>query len=198
MVPNLASRPFLNTRPVWIVSIIAGLVAVVMITVNIRLYLTSLHDNAAQSQRCEELDAAYQELEGKTRVHLDALDKVPWRDLEQRVTRFNVILREHSFSWLKLFSDIERVMPYKVRLILVQPKISKDEVTLTLEAVARDRDAMLEFLDNLIADPSFSKPIPRLERTPEDGSSIGYLFSLVVTYYPQPGAEQTGPAAEES
>ena len=131
-------------------------------------------------------------------MHLDSLDQVPWQALGRRVNRFNVILRENSFSWIKMFDDIERVMPYKVRLIQIKPSITTEEVSLSIEAVARDREAMLELLDNLISDPSFSNPIPRLERTPESGSSIGYLFTLGVTYFPQAGAEQTRLAAEES
>jgi hypothetical protein len=186
IVPNLASRPFLNTRPVWIVTVLAAVATVVMVGININVYVTSRHQHVALYERCSELEAEYRELEEKTRGHLDLLAKVPWKSLGQRIGRFNVILREYSFSWLKLLSDIERVMPYKVRLTDIQPSISPEEVTLTIEAVARDREAMLEFLENLIADPSFSRPVPKIERHPEgSATAIDYLFTLTVTYYPQ-------------
>jgi Tfp pilus assembly protein PilN len=186
IVPNLASRPFLNTRPVWIVTAFAVVATVVMVAVNINIYVTSRHQHAALYERCSELEAEYRELEEKTRGQLDLLAKVHWRSLGQRVERFNVILREYSFSWLKLLSDIERVMPYKVRLTDIQPSISPEKVTLTIEAVARDREAMLEFLDNLIVDPSFSRPIPDMERHPEGSTTaIDYLFTLKVIYDPQ-------------
>jgi Tfp pilus assembly protein PilN len=186
MVPNLASRPFLNTRPVWIITILAAVITVVMVVVNINVYITSRHQHGALYQRCNELEAEYRELEKDTRSHLELLANVPWQSLGSRVERFNVILREYSFNWLELLSDIERVMPYKVRLTKIQPTISPEEVTLNVEAVARDREAMLELLENLIADPSFNHPVPSIEKSPEgSATAVDYLFTLSVSYYPR-------------
>ena len=52
---------------------------------------------------------------------------------------------------------------------------------LSLTGVSRTREAWLEFLDNLIADPRFAKPSPRSE----DVEDQGYGFTLMVTYLPQ-------------
>ncbi len=183
IVPNLASQPFLNTRPVWLVTGVAGLVAAIFVGLNINLYLTSRHDFATQYQRREELQASYSELEETVQELVVGLDRVPWQRLEQRVERFNIILREHSFSWLMLLGDIERVMPYEVRLTSIKPAISKETVSLTLLSVSRSREAMLQFMDNMVNDASFSEPVPKSELTPE-GSGAGYTLTLTVTYHP--------------
>jgi hypothetical protein len=43
---------------------------------------------------------------------------------------------------------------------------------------------MLQFLDNLLADPSFRDPTPASERTPEDSGTGDYLLRLRVVYLP--------------
>ena len=39
IAPNLAARPFLNTRPVWLVTGLTGLLALVLIILNIGFYV---------------------------------------------------------------------------------------------------------------------------------------------------------------
>jgi hypothetical protein len=62
--------------------------------------------------------------------------------------------------------------------------VGPSEIELNLVVVARTRDAMLEFLQNLLADPSFSQPTPRREETPEESAAPGYTLSLTVRYLP--------------
>ena len=70
-----------------------------------------------------------------------------------------------------------------MRLTKIAPKVDLDSVNLSLVAIGRTRDALLELLDNLIADPAFSDPTPRSEITPEE-SGLGYVLTLSVTYHP--------------
>ena len=67
--------------------------------------------------------------------------KGPWRSLAARVNAANAILREHAFSWLQMLNDIERVMPYDVRLTKIAPSVGSDGVALSIEVIARNRDA---------------------------------------------------------
>jgi hypothetical protein len=184
ITPNLATRPFLNTRPVWIVVGIAGLLALILIGFNLRLYLVANHHLDDETTTREELEHRYSALETEVKTHVNVLEKVPWRSLEGRVDATNVILREHSFSWIEMLNDIERVMPYDLRLTKISPSVGPDEVTLSLVAIARNRDAMLDFLDNLITDPRFENPTPSREKTPEETTVATYLLNVRMTYHP--------------
>jgi hypothetical protein len=183
-VPNLASRPFLNTRPVWLVTVAAGAVALVLAAINVQLFAASNRNLAAQLERKDELTAEYAAIRTAARSDITALDRVNWRSLHRQVEGLNVILREHEFSWLALLDDVERVMPYDVRLIRIAPSIDKSKVELSLECVAKTREAMLGFLDNLINDPSFADPIPQWERHPDASEVVGYTFTVEVNYLP--------------
>ena len=186
-VPNLASRPFLNTRPVWLVTVAAGAVALVLAAVNVQLFAASNRNLAAQLERKDELAAEFEAVTTAARSDITALDKVNWHSLSRQVDGLNVILREHGFSWLALLDDIERVMPYDVRLTRISPTIEKSKIELSLEGVAKTREAMLGFLDNLISDGSFADPIPQWEKHPDESQVVGYTFTIGVEYLPPKG-----------
>jgi Tfp pilus assembly protein PilN len=184
ILPNLAARPFLNTRPVLLVTGAAGLLAVLFLILNVSFYFSSNRTLAPQLERARELRAQRDALTTQVRGVLADLEKVPWRSLSSRVQATNLVLREWSFSWLRLLDDIERVMPRDVRIVRIAPVVSSEGVALNLMAIARSRDDILELLENLIADGSFSEPIPVREALPEKSSIAGYELTLRVNYHP--------------
>jgi len=184
ITPNLATRPFLNTRPVWLVTAAAGLAALILLALNLRLFLVANRSLEDEVARRDALLERHETLEAEVRRDIGALERVPWRTLTRRVRATNLILREHSFSWLGMLDDIERVMPYDVRLTKIAPAVSAEGIRLSLEVIAHNRDAMLQLLDNFIADERFSDPTPSSEATPEDDTTSNYVMSLRVDYHP--------------
>ena len=182
--PNLSSKPFLNTRPIWLVSCAAGFLAVVLIVLIVVFYVSSSRTLAPQIEQREGLQAQHDALVEEVQLHVAALEDVPWRSLAARVRSTNVILHEHGFSWIKLLDDIERVMPYDVRIVQIAPTVGSNQVNLNLTLVTKNREAMFEFLENLIADPSFARPVPIIEKWPEESEAIGYLLGMKVDYQP--------------
>jgi Tfp pilus assembly protein PilN len=183
ILPNLASRPHLNTRPVWIVTAVAGFLAVVFAVVNILVWFDSNRSLEEQIVLQAELEQEYEKLSAEVSEQAESLNRVPWRSLTARVNAMNTVIREHEFSWVGLLDDIERVLPYDVRLTKINPKVDVDSVNLSLTAIGRTREALLELLDRLIADPSFSEPTPSSEMTPEE-SGLGWVLTLTVVHHP--------------
>lgn len=182
--PNLASKPFLNSRPVWIVTSVAVAIALLFAVVNLRTYLHTTNVLAEQLALKERLQAEHDSIEAAARRDVAALDGVPWGSLRGRIVQTNAVLREHGFSWLQLLDDIERVLPYDLRMIQISPSVEQAGVTLNMQFVARNRDAMLDLIDTMIADPRFEDPLPRVERTPEESQGGGYNVSMTATYHP--------------
>lgn len=184
IAPNLATRPFINTRPVWLLVAVTGVVALALLAANIHLYLASNDATDALVTRESGLAATQRTVETELRQDVTRLDRVPWKQIAARTDGINVVLRERGFSWSEMLNDLERVLPYDVRLVQIAPSVTKDGISLGLQGIARTRDAMLELLDALITDPSFADPLPSTERGPEDSSVPGYTFQLKVTYLP--------------
>ncbi len=184
IVPNLAVRPRLNTRPVWIVTGVAVAIGLVLTAINVRLFLSSnqtlegliVRRDMLQLQR----DALAEEFSG----HAAVLENVPWGGLATRIQRVNDILKEHGFSWSGLLDDLADVLPWQVRVVSVSPTLGDEGVTLSLQAVSKDRDGFLDLLDRMVADPHFDDPLPSRETWPEGGQSAEYVFTLTVTYHP--------------
>ncbi len=184
IAPNLAGRPFLNNRPVWLLTAAAALIGVVLIALNLHLYLVADRTLQSETRRRDELERQVNTLEERLRADVASLEGVPWRSLKGRVEATNMILREHAFSWLTMLDDIERIMPYDVRLTRISPSAGPEGVSLAFEVVGRHREGLLQLLDNLIADPRFDEPAPQTETTPDESSSGLYQLSLRVRYLP--------------
>ena len=183
IVPNLASRPHLNTRPVWLVTAVAAFFALVFAVVNTQVWLKSSRSLEEQIILHDQLEVEFQRLTTEVGEQAERLNRVPWRSLAARVNAVNTVIREHEFSWIGMLDDIERVLPYEVRLTKISPKFDVGSVNLSLMAIGRTREALLDFFDALIQDPSFSEPTPSSEITPEE-SGFGYVFNLTVVHHP--------------
>lgn len=187
MLPNLARRPFLNVRPVWVATVCALVVALVMAAVNVRFYLVTNRELAERIERRDELAARDAVLRAEVRQQVRALEQVPWGSLANRIRAANDVLREGAFSWLDLLDDLEQVMPYDVRVTRVAPRVEDEAVTLQIEAVCKTRDDLLEFLQRLIDDPRFSQPTPSGEQLPGERGELYYGLRLTVLYHPDRG-----------
>ena len=184
-LPNLASRPFVNTRPVVLAIAGALLVGLVMMTLNLRLFLSTSGVSAELTSRIDELEQRRDGLISVIDGDLEALDEVSWRTLRSDVEAANLVLQAHAFSWGRLLTQLEQTLPYAVRLVRVSPSVDKEQqVNVKLSGVAQSRDAMLDFLANLIASSAFDNVKPSGEVLPEGAASAGYEFELGVVYVP--------------
>lgn len=186
IAPNLASKPRLNTRPVWVLAAAATLIALVFAAVNTSVWLKSSRSLEEQILLHHELEAENERLSLEVGEQAESLNKVPWRSLSARVNAVNTVIREHEFSWIDLLDDIERVLPYDVRLTKISPRVDVDRVNLKFTAIGRTRESLLDLLDAFIEDPNFSEPTPASEVTPEE-SGIGYVLNLTVMHHPEEG-----------
>jgi Tfp pilus assembly protein PilN len=184
IVPNLASHPHLNTRPVWLVIAVAAVLSLVFAVLNTQVWFKSNRELEEQILLLDQLKADSERLTLEVGRQAEDLNRVPWKSLAARVNAVNAVIQEHEFSWVGLLDDIERVLPYDVRLTNITPKVDGETVNLSLTAIGRTREALLDFFDTLIEDPSFSDPSPSSEITPED-SGLGYVFQMTVVHHPE-------------
>ncbi len=81
IIPNLATRPFLNNRPVWLVAIAAASLALILIALNLRLFLVGNRTLGDERSRRDELQTRFEVLERGVRTDVNSLSRVPWRSL---------------------------------------------------------------------------------------------------------------------
>jgi hypothetical protein len=112
------------------------------------------------------LDAEQQKLDTTLRRPENA-------EVLERSLMLNTLIDRKSISWTKIFSDLERVMPYNVRLIYIRlPQVTAaNQVTLDMVVGAQNAEplqALLKKLEDsaLFGPPSVSTYLPPTQNEP--------------------------------
>jgi len=178
---NIASRPYRDYRPVWALAVVMGVLSAILLVYNARTayqYLVETKETRAEiaAETAETLK------EQRRASELEAsLRRFDIKRLTEETTYINSQLRERSFSWSQLLDDLEAVVPKDVRLLSLNPAVEKTRIRLSMSAVSRKRDGMIQMLNNLLQNPHFDRPFPNIEEKNDDGTQ---RFTLDVDYRP--------------
>ena len=67
----------------------------------------------------------------------------------QRAAYLNSLIQQRAFPWIKIFMDLERILPEGVRVVSIEPKLAGDNVQLTVLVGAMSDESKLKFLKAL-------------------------------------------------
>ena len=184
--PNLAARPFENVRPVWLAGVGLAFAALVLTGVSLADFVSAHGRERAAIGSLARLRARRAELVAKVEAANSQLAAVGWKKLQGETTSLEEVVARRRLVWSQLLADLERVVPWDVRLVSINPSVANDgSLQIGLNGLATGRDAWLKLLAALFADPKFSDPIPRSEEAPSARNGLGYKFSLTVRYWPE-------------
>jgi type IV pilus assembly protein PilN len=74
----------------------------------------------------------------------------------QRAAYLNSLIQQRAFPWIKIFMDLERILPEGVRVVSIEPKLAGDSLQLTFLVGAMSDEGKLKFLKALESSPEFS------------------------------------------
>jgi type IV pilus assembly protein PilN len=186
---NLASEPFRRDRPILVASAaVAGLLALTLLIMIGKIVRE--HDSAAdQRALVERLSAQVQRLSSQQNA-LDATLRQPENSVVlERSVFLNSLIQRKAISWTRIFSDLEKVMPYNVRLVSVRlPQVdNQNQVLLDMVVGADDSAPVLDFLKRLEKAPQFG-PTSVVNSIPPSQTDKLWKYRISVNY------SQTGPA----
>lgn len=184
--PNLARERFENGRPLWVLGgVLAGLAAILSV-ISLVEVLGVRGVEQAQFKRVEQLQAQRLKLQQVVTTSNRRLASVGWKKLQSEVATLQDVVARRQLSWTRMLADLERVVPWDVRLLNISPGAEdKGEIRLQLQAIAVSRDAWLSLLARLFADSQFSDPVPQGEDSPTSSGQQGYAVGLSVRYWPE-------------
>ena len=179
---NLATRPFGRNRMFYVAAALAGTVltagALIMAATLVRTYRRSpeLARQTEQSRR------QLAEL-AKKQSGLEAVLRKPENSIVlERSAFLNELLYRKGISWTRTFSDLEKLMPPRVRLISVRPQINADnEVSLDMQVGTETREAFIEFLKGLEGSAQFRSPVLHGDSPPTENQPL-FRFRVSVIY----------------
>jgi hypothetical protein len=204
---NLAGRPFVNLKPIRRAGLLLLAAALALLVVNSVLYWQHFTGEGRTRSRSQELarEIAAEEAEvARLRGLLSDLDIA---GMNRRTEFVNLEIDRRRFAWSRLFDRVAKVQPDAVRLRSMTPefesenrsrsrrRMRSDEVSIELHGVAKNGEALLEFIDGLFEHPAFREPDLSRESRREDGM---LNFDLSVMYLPAAEEPPASLAADES
>jgi len=202
---NLASRPFVNDRPVArVTAALWALGALLALATGWSFwgYFAGREDQREELARIEaQMEREREAVAGLSRE----LAGIPLDNQNQRVRFLNQRIAERAFSWSLLFDRLAEILPADVRLLSLAPQVGfgqdgrqrsaaaaagapGERVLLQVLAVARRQEAILELLDAMFASDAFERP--NLARESREGAET--RFTLSVVYLPGAAVEAGG------
>jgi len=153
---NLASQPFRRDRAVLVAS---GALSIVLIA--LLVFLLSL--NSLESGQVAETRKEIARLESRIRAlsaeqaRQDAVLRQPENaEVLERSLFLNALLYRKGISWTRIFADLEKVVPYNVRIMAIRPSVAgPNQVSLDMTVGSETPMAVIDLLKNLEGSPSF-------------------------------------------
>jgi type IV pilus assembly protein PilN len=147
---NLATQPFRRDRPILVASAAVGGVMVASLVLVAWLALADRSRSAETRRVIARL--GQQMLHTATeQAKLDALLRRPENaEVLERSLFLNSLLYWKGISWTRLFEDLEKTLPPKVRLIYVRPQVaSESQVYLEMMVGAESPAPVVDMLTRL-------------------------------------------------
>jgi Tfp pilus assembly protein PilN len=180
---NLASEPFRRDRPVVLVSV-AGCLALTLLLGVLVLGIFSARDRAAVSRDAiGRLNEQLRTLAAEQARYDATLRRPENAEVLERSLMLNALIERKSISWTRTFSDIEKVLPYNVRLISIRlPQInSSNQVVLEMIVGSQTPEPLQDFLKKLEVAPLFGPAVVSAYLPPSQNEPL-YRYRVSVNY----------------
>jgi len=153
---NLATSPLVSNRrfalSAWV---IGGVAFVGLIFLSQHTYTVWRGDRESRARQAayeSQIAALQVERENLSTFFQDG-DTVARR---QRAAYLNSLIQQRAFPWIKIFMDLERILPEGARVVSIEPKLQGDNVQLRFMVGATTDESKLKFLKALETSGQFS------------------------------------------
>ncbi|RMG45459.1 MAG: hypothetical protein D6718_07290, partial [Acidobacteria bacterium] len=198
---NLATRPYRNDKPLAVALLVLGAAALAFTGHNAHAYLTA---DAREAALLEELAGHRQRMASMTKEAQELRKELAAIDMEALAPQayfVQSIMEERHFSWTRLFGELERVLPWNVRVTSVRPTFESGVVRVQLRGIAKDDDAYFHFQEVLQDAPAFNDVVPGDYQYAEGTDEVAFFLTFRYTPQAEPPAaseqQLTGAPAEE-
>ncbi|MFQ5526021.1 MAG: PilN domain-containing protein [Thermoanaerobaculia bacterium] len=210
MTLNLASKPFVNLRPIRRAGIILAVLGVLLLGVNVYLYWNHLSGKGLTESGLQEIDDELDQESVRFQAAQAKLAGFEPDELNRKIEFVNLRILQRTFSWSRLFDQVAETLPRDVRLTSLTPRFGEsnrgrqrgrsrdgaaDQVSLEIRGEAKTSEALLEFVDRLFAHEAFADPDLHQEATRPERNLI--TFSISTPYNPKEAGASTPVPAKE-
>jgi len=181
---NLATRPYEDARVFWArwgtgVGLLA-LATVLLVGWTVRSWMNAGRDRQNIAQLQQQIADRDQE-RATAQAFLDRAENRSTRDQSQFL---NGLIRRKSFSWTRVFEELEQVMPPNLHVVSLQPEFTEQGgMLLDMRVVGETRGAVIELVRRMEGSKHFQGAELRDEALTGDPGG-GVAASVITTYVP--------------
>jgi type IV pilus assembly protein PilN len=181
---NLATRPYEDAREFWArwglgVGLL-GVLTLFLLVMAVRGWTNAGRDRHDIAQLQKQIAGRDNE-RAKAQAFLDMAANRSTRDQSQFL---NGLIQRKSFSWTRVFEDLERVMPPNLHVVSLRPELNEqNEMQLDMKVAGDTRAAAVELVHRMEGSKHFQgAQLVSEGQTGETGSAV--LASVVSIYVP--------------
>jgi Tfp pilus assembly protein PilN len=180
---NLATRPYEDARKFWgRWGLAVGLLGV--LTVLLLSFTVNNWRNAGKDrQEIAGLQAQIGERDNeraKAQAYLDMAANRSTRDQSQFV---NGLIQRKSFSWTRVFEDLEQVMPPNLHVVSLRPELNEqNQMQLDMKVAGDNRSAAIELVHRMEGSKHF-QGAQLMSESQEGGNGSNVVVASVVAIY---------------
>ncbi len=153
---NLSTSPLESNRRFALGAGIIGTIAVVaLLVLSYQTFSVWRSDRTLRAQQ-DALELQIARLQQQRQGLSTFFENPETVQRRQRAAYLNSLIQQRAFPWIKIFMDLERILPEGVRVVSIEPKLSGDIVQLTVLVGAMSDESKLKFLKALEGSPEFS------------------------------------------
>ena len=153
---NLATSPLESNRRFTLGAVVIGGIAfIALIALSQRAYSVWSVDKSfrVRQEALESQVATLEQQRNKLASFFEDVENVKRR---QRAAYLNSLIQQRAFPWIKIFTDLERILPEGARVISIEPKMVGNSVHLRVLVAATSDESKLKFLRALETSAQFS------------------------------------------
>jgi len=153
---NLSTSPLESNRRFTLGATVIGTIAVLALLVfSYRTFSVWRSDKALRARQ-DALELQIAKLQQQRQGLSEFFENSQTVQRRQRAAYLNSLIQQRAFPWIKIFMDLERILPEGVRVVSIEPKLANDTVQLTVLVGAMSDEGKLKFLKALESSPEFS------------------------------------------
>ena len=187
---NLASQPYENARRFftqWGVALTAlFIVSGLLVFAAARSWRVSHTLTRSIAEERARLD----KLNTQEKADLEILNKEQNRDVRERAQAINALILRKQFSWTRIFSDLEKMMPTRLHVVAITPQLTpSDQIEIRMRVAGDSRDKAIELVQNMERAPDFREAQIRSETNALKGTALDPVsFEISALYVPSAAA----------
>ena len=179
---NLASQPFRRDRAMIVASCAVCILLVISMGILIRL---AMQDNAQLADVRHEVSLLQKQVRTATaeQSQLDAVIHKPENETVLETSVFlNTLLLRKGISWNRIFTDLEKTIPYNVKLVRIRPTVDpQGRVMLEMIVASQSAVPAVGMLKAFRENPLFGAVDPKNIMPPTQTEPL-FRMTLDVTY----------------